>query len=85
MWTVYPRDSPGEAAKCVGLPECGGAKLLTLLRPCVTPTLALRCGVLGWDNSDLPVYYEPVKDNVYLEDFYKDMKKCTSGVQHSAL
>ena len=24
---------------------------------------------------NLPVYYEPVIDNVYLEDFYKDMKK----------
>lgn len=21
-----------------------------------------------------PVYYEPVEDNIYLEDFYKDMK-----------
>ena len=24
---------------------------------------------------NLPVYYEPVTDNVYLEDFYKDMKR----------
>ena len=23
----------------------------------------------------LPVHYEPVTDNVYLEDFYKDMKR----------
>jgi deoxyadenosine kinase len=24
---------------------------------------------------NLPVYYEPVVDNVYLEDFYTDMSK----------
>ena len=34
-------------------------------------TLAKALGdVLG-----LPVHYEPVTDNVYLEDFYKDMKR----------
>merc|ERR1711920_911456 len=29
----------------------------------------------------LPVYYEPVIDNVYLEDFYKDMKKYAFPLQ----
>ena len=34
-------------------------------------TLATALGdVLG-----LPVYYEPVSDNAYLEDFYRDMKR----------
>lgn len=33
-------------------------------------TLAKALG----ERLDLPVYYEPVTDNVYLEDFYKDMK-----------
>ena len=30
---------------------------------------------------NLPVYYEPVIDNVYLEDFYKDMKKYSFPLQ----
>lgn len=30
---------------------------------------------------DLPVYYEPVIDNVYLEDFYADMKKYSFALQ----
>jgi len=30
---------------------------------------------------DLPVYYEPVIDNVYLEDFYKDMEKYAFPLQ----
>jgi len=29
----------------------------------------------------LPVFYEPVVDNVYLEDFYKDMKKFSFPLQ----
>lgn len=33
-------------------------------------TLAKALG----ESMNLPVYYEPVIDNVYLEDFYKDMK-----------
>jgi deoxyadenosine kinase len=33
-------------------------------------TLAKALG----ETLNLPVYYEPVVDNVYLEDFYKDMK-----------
>ena len=34
-------------------------------------TLATALG----ETLGLPVYYEPVSDNVYLEDFYKDMKR----------
>ena len=34
-------------------------------------TLAAALG----EEMGLPVYYEPVADNEYLEDFYKDMKK----------
>jgi len=30
---------------------------------------------------DLPVFYEPVINNVYLEDFYKDMKKYGFNLQ----
>jgi deoxyadenosine kinase len=30
---------------------------------------------------ELPVYYEPVIDNVYLEDFYQDMKKYSFALQ----
>lgn len=30
---------------------------------------------------DLPVYYEPVVDNIYLEDFYKDMSKYSFPLQ----
>lgn len=30
---------------------------------------------------NLPVYYEPVIDNVYLEDFYKDMKRYAFNLQ----
>jgi deoxyadenosine kinase len=30
---------------------------------------------------NLPVYYEPVQDNVYLEDFYSDMKKFSFPMQ----
>lgn len=30
---------------------------------------------------DLPVYYEPVIDNIYLEDFYKDMSKYSFPLQ----
>ena len=33
-------------------------------------TLATALGKL----LNIPVYYEPVDTNVYLEDFYKDMK-----------
>jgi deoxyadenosine kinase len=29
----------------------------------------------------LPVYYEPVADNIYLEDYYKDMSKYAFGLQ----
>ena len=29
----------------------------------------------------IPVYYEPVVDNVYLEDFYTDMKKFSFPMQ----
>jgi len=29
----------------------------------------------------MPVYYEPVKNNIYLEDFYKDMKKHSFAMQ----
>jgi len=29
----------------------------------------------------LPVYYEPVSDNTYLEDFYKDMKQFSFPMQ----
>jgi len=30
---------------------------------------------------NLPIYYEPVKDNVYLEDFYMDIKKYSFPMQ----
>ena len=30
---------------------------------------------------DLPVYYEPVIDNIYLDDFYKDMSKYSFPLQ----
>lgn len=30
---------------------------------------------------DLPVYYEPVRDNEYLQDFYSDMKKYSFPMQ----
>lgn len=30
---------------------------------------------------NLPVFYEPVTDNTYLEDFYTDMKKYSFGMQ----
>jgi len=33
------------------------------------------------EKLELPVYYEPVIDNVYLEDFYKDMKKYSFPLQ----
>jgi deoxyadenosine/deoxycytidine kinase len=29
----------------------------------------------------MDVYYEPVEDNVYLEDFYRDMKSCAFAMQ----
>jgi deoxyadenosine/deoxycytidine kinase len=29
----------------------------------------------------LPVYYEPTTDNVYLADFYKDIKKYSFAMQ----
>jgi len=40
-------------------------------------TLAKALG----ETLKLPVYYEPVIDNVYLEDFYKDMKKYAFPLQ----
>jgi len=40
-------------------------------------TLAKALG----ESLKLPVYYEPVIDNVYLEDFYKDMKKYAFPLQ----
>jgi len=40
-------------------------------------TLAKALG----EELGLPVYYEPVIDNVYLEDFYKDMKKYAFPLQ----
>jgi deoxyadenosine kinase len=40
-------------------------------------TLAKALG----ETLNLPVYYEPVIDNVYLEDFYKDMKKYAFPLQ----
>ena len=33
------------------------------------------------DHLDLPVYYEPVKDNVYLADFYRDTAKYAFATQ----
>jgi deoxyadenosine kinase len=55
------------------------------------PLFITISGVLGAGKStlatalakklDLPVYYEPVKDNVYLEDFYKDTKKYSFPMQ----
>jgi len=33
-------------------------------------------GALGMD-----VFYEPVADNVYLDDFYRDMKQCAFAMQ----
>lgn len=40
-------------------------------------TLAKNLG----DLMGLKVYYEPVADNCYLEDFYKDMKSCSFAMQ----
>lgn len=40
-------------------------------------TLAKALG----ETLNLPVYYEPVIDNVYLEDFYNDMKKYAFPLQ----
>jgi deoxyadenosine kinase len=40
-------------------------------------TLATSLG----EALNLPVYYEPVKDNEYLEDFYKDMAKYSFPLQ----
>lgn len=40
-------------------------------------TLAKALG----ETLNLPVHYEPVMDNVYLEDFYKDMKKYAFPMQ----
>ncbi|KAH0571505.1 Deoxynucleoside kinase / Deoxynucleoside kinase family protein [Spironucleus salmonicida] len=49
------------------------------------------CGLIGAGKSTLatalgkhlnvPVYYEPVEENVYLEDFYTDMKKYGFAMQ----
>jgi deoxyadenosine/deoxycytidine kinase len=41
-----------------------------------TTLAAALAKVLG-----LPVYYEPVADNIYLEDYYKDMSKYAFGLQ----
>lgn len=32
---------------------------------------------------NLPVYYEEVIDNAYLEDFYRDMKRYSYALSHS--
>ncbi len=49
------------------------------------------CGLIGAGKTTLaeslakemglPVYYEPVTDNIYLEDFYGDMKKYAFPLQ----
>jgi deoxyadenosine kinase len=33
------------------------------------------------DHMDLPVHYEPVKDNAYLEDFYQDTARHSFAMQ----
>ena len=33
------------------------------------------------DHMDLPVHYEPVKDNEYLEDFYQDTARYSFAMQ----
>jgi len=33
------------------------------------------------EHTSIPVYYEPVKDNEYLEDFYRDTKKYAFATQ----
>ena len=43
-------------------------------------TLAVALG----KELSLPVHFEPVAENVYLQDFYKDMKTCV-GVGHHHL
>jgi deoxyadenosine kinase len=40
-------------------------------------TLATKLG----ENTGLPVYYEPVQDNEYLSDFYKDTQKYAFATQ----
>jgi len=40
-------------------------------------TLAKALG----DHLDLPVYYEPVQDNAYLADFYRDTKRYSFATQ----
>jgi len=40
-------------------------------------TLATTLG----EHLDMPVYYEPVADNEYLEDFYRDTKKYSFATQ----
>jgi len=46
-----------------------------------------RGGCFPWpvqslaDKLGLPVYYEPVADNEYLEDFYADIKKYSFAMQ----
>lgn len=44
-------------------------------------TLAKALG----EKLQLPIYYEPVDDNEYLEDFYKDMKKHSFAMQIALL
>lgn len=49
------------------------------------------CGLIGAgkttlaealaEKMDLPVYYEPVTDNIYLADFYNDMSKYAFPLQ----
>ena len=40
-------------------------------------TLARSLG----EHLDLPVYYEPVQDNAYLADFYRDTKRYSFATQ----
>eukprot|EP00039_Didymoeca_costata_P000792 m.47277 g.47277 ORF g.47277 m.47277 type:complete len:263 (-) comp10476_c0_seq1:1373-2161(-) len=60
------------AAACDGL-FIGISGLLGAGKTTLATELAKQLG--------LPVYYEPVVDNVYLEDFYKDMSKYAFPMQ----
>mgnify|MGYP000394769600 CR=1 FL=1 len=61
-------DDMGMERVFIGISGLIGAGKTTLAK-----ALAERLG--------LPVYYEPVADNVYLADYYKDMKKYAFGLQ----
>lgn len=77
---THPLQTSSMSSSPVPTPEPGQFPLFITISGILGAGKSTLAAALA-DKLNLPVFYEPVKDNVYLEDFYKDISKYAFPMQ----